>query len=70
MHARMSVLLVAVGQSHLTTFCSASAFFRMARATGAGRGKRSSVGTISRWQFARPLRTPSISGPRATGGLP
>jgi len=68
-HARMSVLLLAVGQSHWTTFSSASAFSRMASATGASRGSHSGVGARSRWQFARPLRTPSISGPRAAGGL-
>ena len=70
MHARKSVLLFAAGQTHWTTSSSASAFFRMASATGVDRGSIFGVGARSRWQFARPFQTPSIREPRATGGLP
>ncbi len=70
MHARRSVLLFVVGQSHWTTLSSALAFSRMDNAADAGRGSLSGVGAWSRWQFARHFRTPSFRGPRATGGLP
>ena len=49
---------------------SAFARSRMARATGAGRGRRSGVGAMSFWQFARPRRTSATIAPSATDGFP
>ncbi len=69
MHDLVSVVLVVLAESHLTILRSASAFSRMASATSAGSGRRSGVGTRSRWQFARPFLTPVIIGPSATGGF-